>query len=323
MSTVAGANRQQPDALARAGRRRKIQWSAYGYISPALITMAVLSFLPMFFTIYISFTNWNQMHFMNYHFVGLKNYAELFSKNNPLSTAFFPTLIWTLVFTFISTSLNYVVGLVLAILVNDKALKEARLYRTLLIIPWAIPALISTLSWQGLLNQNYGQINAVLHLFHIPAIPWLTMPGWARLSIILVNVWLSFPYFMTVCLGALQSIPTEQYDSAAIDGTNAWQRFSLITFPNVWRVSLPMLIPAYAQTFNNFNIIFLLTGGGPARPSTQFAGFTDILASSSYKVALQFNRYDLSATLSVVLFVMIGLISLLNMRFTNAFKGED
>ncbi|MCL6454591.1 MAG: sugar ABC transporter permease [Alicyclobacillus sp.] len=310
-------------ANARRHPHRKIQWSAYGYMSPAIVTMAVLSFLPMFFTIYISFTDWNEMHFMNYHFVGWKNYIELFSKNNPLSTAFVPTLVWTLVFTFLSTTLNYFVGLVLAVLVNDKALREARLYRTLLIIPWAIPALISTLSWQGLLNQHYGQINALLHLFHIPAVPWLDTPLWARISVILVNLWLSFPYFMTVCLGALQSIPTEQYDSAAIDGTSAWQRFAYITFPNVWRVSLPMLIPAYSATFNNFNIIFLLTGGGPARASTQFAGYTDILASSSYKVALQFNRYDLSATISVVLFVMIGLISVFNMRFTNAFKGED
>ncbi|WAH42055.1 sugar ABC transporter permease [Alicyclobacillus fastidiosus] len=321
MSAVTSVGRKQSDT--RAKRKHKIQWSAYGYISPAILTMCVLSFLPMFFTIYISFTNWSQMHFMNYRFVGWKNYIELFSKNNPLSIAFLPTLVWTLVFTFVSTTLNYFVGLILAILVNDKALKEARIYRTLLIIPWAIPALISTLSWQGLMNQNYGQINALLHLFHIPAIPWLVAPGWARVSIILVNLWLSFPYFMTVSLGALQSIPTEQYESAAIDGTNAFQRFSFITFPNVWRVSLPLLIPAYAATFNNFNIIFLLTGGGPARATTQFAGYTDILASSSYKIALQFNRYDLSATLSVVLFVMIGVISIINMRFTNAFKGED
>lgn len=311
-------------SVAVGGKKpRKIQWSAYAYISPALITMTVLSFVPMFFTIYISFTNWNEMHFINYHLVGLKNYMELFSRNNPLSAAFVPTLIWTLAFTFISTTLNYFVGLILAVLVNDKGLKEARIYRTLLIIPWAVPALISTLSWQGLLNQNYGQINAILHLFGIAAVPWLNTPSWARASIILVNLWLSFPYFMTVCLGALQSISVEQYDSAAIDGTNAWQRFAYITFPNVWRVSIPMLIPAYSATFNNFNIIFLLTGGGPARASTQFAGYTDILASSSYKVALQFNRYDLSATISVILFLMIGIISLLNMRFTNAFKGEE
>ncbi|WP_062310014.1 carbohydrate ABC transporter permease [Alicyclobacillus sendaiensis] len=300
-----------------------MQWSAYAYLSPAILTMCALSFLPMAFTIYISFTNWNEMHFLNYQFVGLKNYMSLFSKGNPLAIAFIPTLLWTLIFTFVSTSLNYLVGLFLAILVNEKTIKEARLYRTLLIIPWAIPALISTLSWQGLLNQNYGQINALLHIFHIPPIPWLVDPFWARLSVILVNLWLSFPYFMTVSLGALQAIPTEQYESAEIDGASYWQKLVYITIPNVWRVTIPLLIPAYSATFNNFNIIFLLTGGGPPRLNTQFAGYTDILASSAYKIALQFNRYDLSATLSVVLFIMVGIISIINMRFTNAFKGDD
>lgn len=304
-------------------RPRIIQWSAYAYISPALLTMCVLSFLPMFFTIYISFTNWSQMHFMSYQFVGFHNYVSLFTANNPVAVAFIPTLIWTLVFTFVSTTLNYIVGLFLAVLVNDKGLQEARLYRTLLIIPWAVPALISILSWQGLLNQDYGQINALLHVFGISPVPWLNDPFWARTSVILVNLWLSFPYFMTVCLGALQSISAEQYDAADIDGANAWQRFTFITFPNVWRVSIPLLIPAYSATFNNFNIIFLLTGGNPPRITTQFAGYTDILASSSYKLALQFNRYDLSATISVILFFIVGGISLLNMKFTNAFKVVD
>ncbi|WP_229776468.1 carbohydrate ABC transporter permease [Alicyclobacillus cellulosilyticus] len=277
----------------------------------------------MAFTIYISFTNWNQMHFLHYQFVGLQNYITLFSPSTASLVAFVPTLVWTVVFAFVSTTVNYLVGLFLAVLVNDKALPEARLYRTLLIIPWAVPGLISILCWQGLLNENYGQINALLHLFGIGPVPWLDNPFWARVSVILVNLWLSFPYFMTVCLGALQSISTEQYDAAVIDGTTAWQRFIYITFPNVWRVSIPMLIPAYSAAFNNFNIIYLLTGGGPNRVETQFAGYTDILASAAYKLALQFNRYDLSAAISVILFFIVGIMSLINMRFTNAFKAVD
>ena len=302
---------------------RRIEFSAYGYLSPAVLTMCILSFLPMFFTMYISFTNWNQMHFQNYNWVGFLNYIDLFSPNNPISIAFLPTFVWTVAFTLISTSLNYFVGLILAVFVNDKALKEARVYRTLLIIPWAVPGLISILAWQGLLNQNFGQINALLHVFGIGAIPWLADPFWARVSVILVNLWLSYPYFMTVCLGGLQSISPDQYDAADIDGVNAWQKFRYITFPSAWRVSIPLLIPAYASTFNNFNVIFLLTGGGPDRLTTQFAGYTDILASSAYKLALQFNRYDLSAAISVVLFVIVGVMTLINMRFTNAFKAVD
>lgn len=301
----------------------KIQWSAYLYISPALLTMCVLSFAPMIFTIYISFTNWNAMHFMSYQFTGLANYRSLFNSSDPLAAVFVPTLIWTVLFAFITTVINYFVGLGLAILVNNKALTEAPIYRSLLIIPWAVPGLISILSWQGLLNQNYGQINALLHVFGISPVPWLSDPFWARVSILLVNLWLSFPYFMTVCLGALQSISSEVYEAAAIDGANSWQAFRYITFPSVWRISLPLLIPSFAASFNNFNVIFLLTGGGPARDTTQFAGYSDILASAAYKLAIQFNRYDLSATISVVLFVIVGTITWFNMRFTNAFKEAD
>ena len=307
----------------RKRRRRVIQWSAYGYLSPALLSICALSLAPMVYTIWISFTDWNAMHFMNYSFVGLKNYFDLINANDPLSAVFVPTFVWTLAFAFLTTAVNYFAGLLLAVILNNKNIKEASWYRSLLIIPWSVPALISLLSWQGLLNQSYGQINAALHILGVSPIPWLVNPVWARLTLILVNLWLSYPYMMTVCTGALQSIPDELYEASAIDGASWWQKFRFISMPSVWRVSLPLLIPSFAFSFNNFNTVFLLTGGGPARNSTPFAGYTDILASAAYKMTLTYNRYDYAATISVILFIIVGLISWLNMQFTGAFKEVD
>lgn len=304
-------------------RNKRIQWSAYGYLSPALISICVLSLAPMLYTIWISFTNWNAQHFLNYQFVGLSNYASLLSANNPLNAVFVPTFIWTVAFAFLTTVINYLAGLFLAVILNNKNIKEASFYRSLLIIPWAVPGLISLLSWQGLLNQNYGQINAALHLVGISPVPWLVNPFWARITLLMVNLWASYPYMMTVCTGALQSVPGELYEAAEMDGATWWQRFRFISMPSVWRISLPLLIPAFAFSFNNFNTVYLLTGGGPARNSTPFAGYTDILASAAYKMTLTYNRYDYAATLSVILFIMVGVISWLNMHFTGAFKEVD
>ena len=303
--------------------KHRIQWSAYGYLSPLLIAICVLSLGPMIYTIYISFTNWNAMHFLNYQFVGFSNYAQLLNPSDPLSIVFIPTFVWTLTFAFATTILNYLFGLFLAVLLNNKNIKEASVYRSILIIPWAVPGLISILSWQGLLNQSYGQINALLHVFGVPMIPWLVDPTWAKISILMVNLWLSFPYMMSVSTGALQSIPAEQYEAASMDGATWWQQFRWISMPGVWRVSLPLLIPSFAYSFTNFIVVYLLTQGNPARNDTPFAGTTDILSSAAYKMTLSFNRYDLAATISVIIFILVGLISWINMIATGAFKEVD
>jgi len=314
-------------SLGQKGKRRrikkKVQWSAYGYLTPALVTIAIFSILPTLLTIVVSFTNASDLHFMNPSFVGFKNFASLFNMNDPLAQVFIPTFIWTVTFAVVATTLNYLLGLFLAVLLNNKNMKESTLYRMILIVPWAVPGLISILIWQGLLNQSYGQINALIHTFGVPPIPWLVNPFWARVSVIMVNLWLSFPYMMTVCLGALQAIPEELFEAAGIDGATIWQKFRYITMPSVWQISLPLVIPAFAFQFNNFNAVYLLTGGGPARNSTQFAGYTDILASAAYKMTLDFNRYDLGATISVFLFVLVGFFSWINMRATGAFQEVD
>jgi arabinogalactan oligomer/maltooligosaccharide transport system permease protein len=313
----------QAGSAAAGHRRRKIDWIAYAYLAPALLTMAVLSLAPIVYNVVIAFTNFNQMHFQSYQFVGFANFKALFTKDNPMYSVFIPTLIWTFVWAVSVTGLCYLLGLVTAVLLNQKEMRESVVYRAVLIIPWAVPSLITMLAWQGLLNDSYGQVNMVLKALGIHPVPWQTSPFWARVSMILVNVWAGFPYMMTVCLGALQAVPTELYEAAEVEGAGVWQRFRYITMPSVWRTTLPLVIPSFAFNFNNFNASYLLTGGGPPRSDNPFVGYTDILASAAYKMTLNFNRYDLAATVSIVLFIIVGILSWLNMRLTGAFKEAD
>jgi arabinogalactan oligomer/maltooligosaccharide transport system permease protein len=148
-------------------------------------------------------------------------------------------------------------------------------------------------------------------------------PFWAKVSIIIANVWTGFPYMMLVCLGALQAIPVELYESAAMDGANWWKQFRHVTLPEIWKLSLPLVIPSFAFNFNNFNATYLLTNGDPPRSTNPFLGTTDILASAAYKMTLNFNRYDLAAAISVLLFLLVAIISLIQIKFTKAFREVD
>jgi len=301
--------------------KRKRQPIAYAYLAPALISIAILSITPMVYTAYLAFTNFDMYHFNSYQFVGFQNFSEIIS--GPFFSVFSPTLVWTFLFAFLTTAFNYFTGLFLAVLLNNKNMKESYLYRAILIIPWAIPALISQLSWQGLLNTSYGAINILLQDMGMHAIPWLTDPFWGKVSILLVNLWLGYPYMMTICLGGLQAIPNELYEAAAIDGANWWQQFTQITTPALWKITVPLIVPTIAFNFTNFGAIYYLTQGGPARTDTPFAGYTDILVSAIYKMTLTFNKFELAAALSIIVFIIVAVISFINMKLTGAFEEVD
>ena len=203
-------------------------------------------------------------------------------------------------------------------------MKESKIYRAVLIVPWALPSTIAILAWQGLLNEQYGGINNLLHTIGIAwNVPWLTNPFWARVGLIIVNVWLGFPYMMNVCLGGLQAISGEYYEAAKMDGASKFQCFKSITLPMVTKLSIPLVISSFAANFNNFGNIYMITQGGPARVDNQFAGYTDILASTTYKMTTWSNRYELSATFSVLIFIIVGTFTLINMRLSGSFKEKN
>lgn len=302
--------------------RKKKNPRAYIYLAPALISILIVTCLPIVYTVILSFTNYNMYHLNDFSFIGWENYITVLSGS--IRNVFFPVLGWTLCFAVFSTAGSYIMGLALAILLNNPRMKESKIYRAILIVPWALPSTIAILAWQGLLNEQYGGINNFLHALGIAAnIPWLTNPFWARVGIIIVNVWLGFPYMMNVCLGGLQAISTEYYEAAEMDGASKFQCFKSITFPMVTRLSIPLVISSFAANFNNFGNIYMITQGGPARADNQFAGYTDILASTTYKMTTWTNRYELSATFSVLIFIIVGTFTLINMNLSGSFKEVD
>jgi arabinogalactan oligomer / maltooligosaccharide transport system permease protein len=301
-------------------RRRKL--SPYLYLMPMLVSIAVLSIAPMIFNMVLAFSDANLNSFkQGVNFVGFANFVEIFQGS--FSDVFFPVLGWTIVYAALTTLSQYFLGMFFALRLNNPNMWETRIYRAILIIPWAIPATIAILAWGGMFNTSAGLINKVLvALFHIDKIPWLQDPNLAKVAVLIVNLWLGFPYFMSLCLGALSSIPGDLYEVADIDGANGWQKFWKVTMPMLIRFTIPVMISSFAFNFNNFGTAFLMTGGGPNRVGPFQAGFTDILVSVGYKLTVTLNRYGLAAALSLVLFIIIAGMSLFNMKATGAF-GED
>jgi arabinogalactan oligomer/maltooligosaccharide transport system permease protein len=294
----------------------------YLYLSPALVSVLVLSVLPMLFTIWLAFTDANLYTFRSgVNYVGFANFIEVF--RGSFAKVFFPVLGWNVLYALFSVLTQFAAGMFAAVLLNNPNMRESRFYRSLLIIPWAIPGTLAILAWKGLFATTSGTINIWLEkLFGLEPLRWLEEPGLARIAVLIVNLWLGFPWFMTICLGALQSIPHELYEAAEIDGASVWQKFWRITFPLLLRFTLPLMIGSFAHNFNNFGTAFLMTEGGPPRVNSFRAGYTDILVSVGYKLTVQLNRYDLSAAVSVILFLVVATISLLNMKMTGAFKEE-
>ena len=256
-----------------------------------------------------------------FHFVGFKNFAFILSQANQ---ALFPVFLWNLVFALATVVLNGLVGLVLGLVLNNRALKLRNLYRTLLIVSWALPGVITVQVWVALLNYNFGAINRLLGVLGIYPIPWLNDPDWAKVAVLLVNLWLGFPYMMTATLGALSTIPDELYEAAKVDGATPWQALFRITLPLLEKPMLPILLSAFAFNFNNFYLIYLLTGGGPAQEGRlATAQATDILISWAYKTAFSAegqSAYGLGAAISLLIFAITVAISLVNFRVTGALR---
>lgn len=303
---------------------------SYRYLSPAIISISILSVLPMLYTIFIAFTNYtlkNQNHGYGtangWKIVGLYQFKQVLL--GPLKNEFFPLLGWTLVFTIISTLGAFFIGLVFAMALADKNMKESFIYKGLLVIPWALPGAITIISFKGLFNSQYGAINSILMQFNLINDPilWLTTPMAARVAVILVNLWLAFPYMMNICIGALSAIPDTYYEAADIDGASRWQKFIKITLPSLANVSYPLLISNFAFNFNNFNSAYLLTDGGPSKAGSSFAGWTDIIGSATFKMSVDKGNFGLGAAMSILIFVIIGTLSIINMKISGQFKEVE
>lgn len=229
--------------------------------------------------------------------------------------------IWTFAFALISVATTFALGLLLAIVFNNTRMRFRNGYRIMLILPYAFPAFLSALVWAGMMNESFGFFNQVL--FGGASIPWLTDPVLAKVSVLIVNLWLGFPYMFLVCMGALQGIPEEVNEAGVMDGANPWQIFRQIKLPLLLVTVAPLLISSFAFNFNNFNLIYMLTNGGPRFDGVSIpVGHTDILISMVYKVAFtgQTRDYGLASAFTIIIFIVVALISIISFRKTKALE---
>ncbi len=270
---------------------------AYAYLSPAMFIMALVIAYPFVYNVVISFSNMNLTHFRNWRLIGLRNYW-LVVTDYSFWYFFFKTVLWTV----LNLVFHVGIGVFLAILL-DKDLRGKTIYRTLLILPWAVPQYITALTWRGMFNAEYGAVNLLLEkVFHTQVL-WLSTEWGAFAACLITNIWLGFPFMMIIALGGLQSIPDELYEAAEIDGATAWQKFRNITVPLLKPVMVPAIILGVIWTFNNFNVVWLVSNGG--EPSDK----THILVSWVYKSAFTYFRFGYAAAFSMIIFLILFVFS--------------
>ena len=297
----------------------------YLIMSPGFLLLIFVVVFPIIFVVLLAFTNYDLYHSPPaklVDWVGFKNFFDLFQLESWRET-FFSVLSWTIIWTFVATTFQVALGMFLAILVNQKDVKGKALIRTVFILPWAVPAFVSILVFAGMFNESFGAINRdILGLFGIDPIPWMTEAMYTKIALILIQTWLGFPFIFAMTTGVLQSIPEELYEAATVDGATNFQKFKSITLPLVLFATAPILITQYTFNFNNFNIIYLFNGGGPAVSGAN-AGGTDILISWIYSLTMTSAQYSKAAAITMLLSLIVIGVALWQFKRTKSFQEED
>jgi arabinogalactan oligomer/maltooligosaccharide transport system permease protein len=309
---------------ATAGRNLVEHRIAYAYILPAIIGMILLSFFPFFYGTALSFTNaniYNSNKPITDLWIGLDNFISILSDFSIVrSTADglvfnYGNFYWTLGFNIIWTIANVVIGvslgLILALILNTRGLAFRPIYRVLLILPWAVPNYITSLIFRGMFHQQFGVINQMRQIIGLSPVAWFDGPLTSFAAVLTTNGWLSFSFMMVVSLGALQSIPADLYEAAKVDGASRWQQFTAITLPSLRPALIPAIILSVIWTFNQFNVIFLVSAGEPA-------GATEILITKAYRLAFEQYRYGYAAAYSMVIFLILLAYGVFQNRATQA-----
>ena len=254
-------------------------------------------------------------------FIGVDNFAAAFT-NDQLRDPLLRVIVWTFAFAFLSVALTFALGVFLALVFNHPRVRGRKVFRAILILPYAFPAFLSGLVWAGMLNTEFGFINEVL--FGGANIPWLADPWLARFSVLFVNLWLGFPYMFLVCTGALQSLPEDVLEAARVDGAGAWRTFRSIKLPLLLVSIAPLLIASFAFNFNNFNVVYMLTRGWPRFTDTTLdIGATDLLITLVYKVAFGGGGgrdYGLASAFAILIFVIVAVVSIISFRRTRSLE---
>ncbi len=324
--------------------KRELTGNSYHVLLLSVPMFGVLIFtiIPIIIMILIGFTNYNSNHETPaylFEWVGFFNYSNIFtgggSSNNIFLTTFLKVLLWTLVWAFFATFSNYFLGMIVALIINQKNIKFKKLWRTILITTIAVPSFVSLLLMSRLLNKDLGFVNNFLIQIGLieKGIKWLESPILTKVVIIVINTWIGIPYTMLICTGILMNIPEDLYESAKIDGASPSKMYMKITLPYMLFVTGPYLISQFVGNINNFNVIYLLSQGGPmftfngasAPPNLQGVGETDLLITWIYKLTMTnaYKDYGLASVLGVLIFCVVAFISLVFYSKSNAVKNEE
>lgn len=267
------------------------------YTAPAFMVMGLVVLFPFIYNLLISFSNMNLTHFRHWKFVGFSNYLFVL-QDRTFWYFLFKTVLWT----GLNVVFHVVIGVWLA-LILDKNLKGRAFFRTLLILPWAVPQYITALTWRGMFNTEYGAVSLLFQRLFGLNFSWLGTEWGAFTACLIANIWLGFPFMMVVALGGLQSIPQELYEAAEIDGSSWYHKLRHITIPLLKPVMIPAITLGVIWTFNNFNVVWLVSNGGEPSDTTH------ILVSWVYKAAFRYFRLSYAAAFSVVIFTILLIFS--------------
>lgn len=287
--------------------------------------------LPIIFMVFIAFTNYDLQHSPPknlFTWTGFNSFAQVFGggvgANAKFGFTFASILLWTLVWAFFATFTSYFLGMIVALMINKKGIKFKKLWRTVLIITVAVPQFVSLMLMSQMLSET-GIINLLLIKWGVieKSLPFFTDTTWARATIIVVNIWVGIPFTMLMCTGILMNIPEDLYESARIDGAGPFKAYMNITLPYMLHVTTPYLISAFVANINNFNVIFLLSGGDPVSLDYQNAGTTDLLVTWLYKLTYSNGNYTMAAVIGILTFVIISSFSLIVYSRSKAVQNEE
>lgn len=301
---------------------------AYIYILPAFLIMAFITFYPIGYQLWMAFTDFGLRNLRDHspNFVGLGNFVNVLTSGLPLPNYNFGRiLVFNIVWTFTNVFFHVVLGVLIAVALNAKNLPGKRIYRSLFVIPWALPSLVSGMVWANMWHERYGAVNLLLQRVGLPGnIRWLqeTTPvvnlpqiglvlPLAFFAVLITNVWLGWPFMMSIATGALQSIPGELYEAAVVDGASGWQKLWHITLPMIRPAMVPAIMIGIMMTFNQFNVIYFVTGGGPL-------GMTQILVTQGFNLVNQQGWYGVASAFNIIVFLILGVITLATNRISRA-----
>ena len=294
-------------------------------MTPPALGLLIFTVLPIIYMMCMAFTNYSKEgdHLILFDWVGLKNFISIFSSTSSISQQFGSVLSWTLIWAIFATVTNFFFGTMVALIINRKSIRLKGLWRGCLSMTIAIPQFVSLMVIRSML-QSEGIINRMLLDAGMISekLPFLTDATWARVLVIVVNLWVGIPYTIMQVTGILKNIPAEQYEAARIDGANAFQIFFKITLPYMLFVMTPYLITQFTGNINNFNVIYLLTRGEPVSVGNS-AGATDLLVTWLYKLSVDQMKYNLGAVIGIFTFVVLAVVSLVTYRSSGSYKDEE